>query len=84
MFAIPQMMAAPDLVGFGAMTIDWPMLGTFLAWTLIAALVGTGLGALRRLGAQPPVASARPRTSQPGVFAARGHANADCNHLRAA
>jgi hypothetical protein len=83
MFAIPQMMTVPDLVGVGVMTIDWPMLGTFLAWTLIAALVGTGLGALRRLGAQPPPAT-RPHTSQPRVFTARARADTDCNHLEAA
>ncbi|MGH3054987.1 MAG: hypothetical protein ACRDL7_08430, partial [Gaiellaceae bacterium] len=54
MFAIPQLMALPAVTGFGVMAIEWPTLGVFLAWTLIAALVGTGLGALRRLGAQPP------------------------------
>lgn len=84
MFAIPQMMAVPTLAGVGAMTIDWPMLGAVLAWALIAALVGTGLGALRRLGAQAPPAS-RLRTSR-GVLSVPAHANnsRDCNHLEAA
>ena len=83
MFAIPQMMAVPALAGVGTMTLEWPMLGAFLAWTLIAALVGVGLGALRRLGSQPPTA-ARPHTVQPRVIPAHPHGNVDCNHLEAA
>lgn len=81
MYAIPQLMAVPALTGVGVMTMDWPTLGVFLAWTLVAALVGTGLGALRRLGTQPP-AVVRPHVV-PRVFAARTHA-ADHNHLEAA
>lgn len=83
MFPIPQMMAAPALTGVGAMTLDWPTLGVFLAWMLIAALVGTGLGALRRLGTQPPTVL-RPRTVQPRVFEVRVPSPSDRNHLEAA
>ena len=82
MFAIPQMMAVPALAGVGTMTLEWPMLGAFLAWTLIAALVGVGLGALRRLGSQPRLVL-RP-IAQPRVIPAHAHGNADCNHLEAA
>jgi hypothetical protein len=82
MYAIPQLMTVPALTGVGVMTTDWPTLGVFLAWTLIAALVGTGLGALRRLGTQPP-AIGRPHAVPPRVFAASTHV-ADHNHLEAA
>jgi len=83
MFAIPQVMVVPTLPGVGAMTIDWPLLGAVLAWALIAALVGTGLGALRRLGASNPPTS-RLRTSGPRPLSAPAHASTDCNHLEAA
>jgi hypothetical protein len=83
MFAIPQLITVPALASGGAMTIEWPTLGAFLAWTLIAALVGMGLGALRRLGAQTPAA----RQVHPvlrRVADAPGHVRADHNHLEAA
>jgi hypothetical protein len=83
MFAIPQLMAVPALTSVGVMSMDWPTLGAFLAWTLIAAFVGTGLGALRRLGAQPPPAS-RARVEQLRVVKASAHAPADHSHLEAA
>ena len=83
MFAIPQLMAVPALTSVGVVTMDWPMLGAFLAWTLIAALVGTGLGALRRLGAQPP-ATSRPHAVPSRFVPARPRVTADHNHLEAA
>lgn len=83
MFAIPQMMAVPALTGVGVMAVDWPTLGVFLAWTLVAALVGTGLGALRRLGAQSPSVP-RPHAVPPRVFAAPTRVGADHKHLEAA
>ena len=81
MFAIPQLMAVPAMTGVGAMAMDWPTVGAFLAWTLIAAFVGTGLGALRRMTSPPP------RLSQPlPTHAVLTHPSihVDRKHLKAA
>ena len=83
MYAFPQLIAVPALTGVGAMTIEWPTIGAFLAWTLIAALVGTGLGALRRLASQPPPV-AHPHTAQPRVFQMSARLHADRSHREAA
>jgi hypothetical protein len=83
MFAIPQMIAVPALAGVATMSLEWPMLGAFLAWTLIAALVGIGLGALRRLGGQR-LAVSPTQTVRPPAMIAQIRPNADCNHLEAA
>jgi hypothetical protein len=83
MFAIPQLITVPALSGVGVMTIEWPMLGVLLAWALIAALVGSGLGALRRMSAQSP-AVPRPRALHPRVREAAPHVDSDHGHLEAA
>ncbi len=83
MFAIPQLMMVPALTGVGVSSLEWPALGAFLAWTLIAALVGTGLGALRRMGAQPPSSTLRPCAAQPHGFHAPSVVD-DHNHQEAA
>ena len=83
MYAIPQLMAVPVLTGVGMTTFEWPALGAFLAWMLIAAFVGTGLGALRRMTSPPPRVIT-PCTQQARPIAASAHANADRGHLKAA
>ena len=83
MYAFPQLIAVPALTGVGAMAIEWPTIGAFLAWTLFAALVGTGLGALRRL-ASPPPPVAHPYPVQPAVFQVPTNLHADRNHRQAA
>ena len=81
MFAIPQLMAVPAMTGVGAMTFDWPTVGAFLAWTLVAALVGTGLGALRRMTSPPPSVTQPVPTH---AVLVHPHAHVDRNHLEAA
>jgi len=46
MFAFPQVFSLPAL-GLGVGTIEWPWLGAFSAWFVLAALVGATLGFLR-------------------------------------
>ncbi len=81
MFAIPQLMAVPAMTSVGSMTMDWPTVGAFLAWMLIAAFVGTGLGALRRMTSPPPSVT-QPHPTH--AVLARPHVHADHNHLEAA
>ena len=83
MNAIPLLTAVPTLNGFGPMTIEWPAIGAFMAWTLIAALVGIGLGALRRMTSRPPIVFRAP-AMQPRRFEAHASVVADRNHLKAA
>ena len=83
MYAIPLLTAVPALSGFGPLTIEWPAIGAFMAWTLIAALVGIGLGALRRMTSQPPIVVHAP-ARQPRRFEAHSNVVADRNHLEAA
>ena len=47
MYALPQILSLPILSGLDSGTLDFPAVGTFLAWALVAALVGAGLGFLR-------------------------------------
>jgi hypothetical protein len=47
MFGFPQVVSLPFLSGVAADSVQWPWIGAFLAWVLIAALVGTSLGFLR-------------------------------------
>jgi len=83
MYAIPQLMAFPALSAFGVTAFDWPMIGAFLAWTLIAACVGTGLGALRRMTS--PSSGVVPRRSLlPDAAQTHAHLHADHDHLQAA
>jgi hypothetical protein len=69
MFAIPQIISVPALAGMGATAIEWPSVGAFLAWMMIAAFVGTLLGMLRNMAALPPsdrgVDSVRPTNRLP-------------------
>ena len=83
MYAFPQLIAVPALTSVGAITIEWPTIGAFFAWMLIAALVGSALGALRRGASQPPVVT-HPRTAKPTVFALQARVDADHKHLEAA
>lgn len=85
MYAIPQLIAVPALSNVAMTTIEWPALGAFLAWMLIAALVGIGLGALRRMTSPPP-GMVTPRTLRPHTVAGcvHPHADADHGHLEAA
>jgi hypothetical protein len=83
MNTIPLLTAVPALGGFVPMTIEWPVIGAFIAWTLIAALVGIGLGALRRMTSKPPTVVRAP-AMQPRRFEAHAHVVADRNHLQAA
>jgi len=83
MYAIPLLTAVPALSGFGPLTIEWPAIGAFMAWTLIAALVGIGLGALRRMTSQPPIVVHAP-ARQPRRFGVPANVVADRNHLEAA
>ena len=83
MNAIPLLTAVPSLSGFGPLTIEWPAIGAFLAWTLIAALVGIGLGALRRMTARPPIVVHAP-AMQPRRFQVHANVVADRSHLKAA
>lgn len=83
MNAIPLLTAVPALSGVGPMTIEWPAIGAFLAWTLIAALVGIGLGALRRMTSRPPIVVHAPGL-QPRRFEVHTNVVADRNHMEAA
>jgi len=83
MYAIPLLTAVPALSGFGPLMIDWPAIGAFMAWTLIAALVGIGLGALRRMTSRPPIVVHAP-AMQPRRFGVHANVVADSNHLEAA
>lgn len=47
MFALPQLVWFPDLMGVVTGTVEWSLIETFFAWTLLAALVGTSLALLR-------------------------------------
>lgn len=81
MFAIPQLLGVPAMTTVGALAMDWPTVGAFLAWTLIAALVGTGLGALRRMTSPPPSVT-QPLPAHAVV--AHSHVHVDHDHLEAA
>ena len=37
----------PLMSGIGSGAVEWPTLGALFAWTLLSALVGSGLGVLR-------------------------------------
>jgi hypothetical protein len=80
MFAIPQMMTIPAMTSGAGMTLDWPTIGAFLAWTLIAAFVGIGLGALHRLTTPAPSVT----HLLPGDGAVNRHVYVDHHHLEAA
>ena len=47
MFAFPQVLSFAGLTGVPTGIVEWPWLGAFFAWTLVAALVGIALGFLR-------------------------------------
>ena len=83
MYAIPLLTAVPALSGFGPLTIDWPAIGAFMAWTLIAALVGIGLGALRRMTSRPPIVIYAP-TLRSRLFETHANVVPDRKHLKAA
>ena len=83
MYAIPLLTAVPATSGFVPLTIEWPAIGAFLAWTLIAALVGIGLGALHRMTARPPIMMHTP-TLRSRPFETHATVVADRKHLKAA
>jgi hypothetical protein len=47
MFTLPQVVSLPLLSSVAGAQLDWPWAGAFLAWVVVAALVGTSLGFLR-------------------------------------
>jgi len=55
MFTFPQVLLTPVLSSLSSGTVNVPTVGAVLAWLLVAALVGTGLGILREStrGARP-------------------------------
>jgi hypothetical protein len=53
MTMLPRLLSVPLLAVFGN-GADWPTLGAVLAWALVAALVGSGIGALRRHAGEFP------------------------------
>lgn len=53
MFTIPGVVSLPALTGVGTFAIDWPAIGVVLAWMLVAALVGSALGALQSSASKP-------------------------------
>ena len=46
MMLFPTVMAVPLMAAIGS-EATWPTLGAVLAWTLVAALIGSGIGLLR-------------------------------------
>ncbi len=84
MFAFPQIISVPALVGMNATAIEWPTLAAFLAWTLIAAFVGTLLGMLRNMAAQPPTGRDANNVRPADIFLANTSATADQHHREAA
>jgi hypothetical protein len=63
MFALPSFFTVPALASFGAVAFDAPSIGAILGWSLIAALVGTGLGILREHGRTESDAPSKPLVS---------------------
>ncbi len=50
MFTLPSLVSMPAFGVFGVGPLDIPTVGSFFGWMLIAALVGSALGILRRMG----------------------------------
>ncbi len=49
----PEILTVPVFSALGSGTVLWPTLGAVLAWTLIAAFVGSALGLLREAVGAP-------------------------------
>ncbi len=64
MFALPHILSIPDVSGLYVAAIDWPTVGLFLGWLVIAAFVGSVLGFLREYTSRPQTS---PRISTPNV-----------------
>jgi hypothetical protein len=47
MYSIIQFASIPLLGSMGGAGAEWPTLGAVFVWTILAALVGSGLGILR-------------------------------------
>jgi hypothetical protein len=73
MFTVPVHLSAPLFNVLGSGTAEWPTLTAVAGWMLMAALVGSALGILRRSSAPPsaPVFHERVPISRPPRKAAR-------------
>jgi len=70
MYTFPQVISVPLLSGAYVGSLDWPGMGSFLAWTLVAAFVGVILGVLRSMGRGAPEDNGRQRVAQVHSFPA--------------
>ena len=59
MFTLPTLISLPSIGFFGAGGFDVPAAGAMVGWFLIAALVGSALGILRRMGREETPATPR-------------------------
>jgi len=50
MFSLPSLISIPAISFYSVATLDVPTVGAFIGWALVAALVGSALGILRRMG----------------------------------
>jgi hypothetical protein len=84
MFIMPMITSFPVAGMTTAIgTADWPTLGTFFAWTLIAALVGSGLGLLRE-GVGQKRLTRRREVPAPDNCTGQLHVQVDQRHQEAA
>jgi hypothetical protein len=58
MFALPSIISFPVVSGLNLSAFDVPTAAAFIAWFLIAALVGSALGILREHGRATPTHAA--------------------------
>ena len=70
MNSLIHLASIPLMSSIGSGTIEWPTLGALLAWTLLSALVGSGLGVLRA-GLQGPRVAQDHAGNQPRRFEER-------------
>ena len=78
MFTLPQIVSVPLLNSLGSGTMVFPTVGIVLAWFMVAALVGAGLGILRQAiyGAPTATRSANDTHKAPSLDADHAHQEA--------
>ena len=83
MYEFTQFASIPLMSSFGSGTIEWPTLGALFMWTIVAALVGSGLGVLRA-GLRAPRAVQNRAHNQPRLIVACRSLHHDHAHSEAA
>jgi len=83
MYGLTHLASIPLMSSIGSGTIEWPTLGALFVWTIVAALVGSGLGVLRA-GLRAPMAVQDRAHDQPRLIVAPRSLHHDHAHSEAA